>query len=304
MSETLLRQLIREQIQLDEGIWDNLKSGLSKLVKIVGNKFRDAASWGSAIKEKLSQMSSVPSDVSGLVDMVKAAQSESGEEFPVNDAIKDAKQLSKYNTSNALQVAEEEIENSIRPKVEKYNESQIVSLYNQLNEIKKEINEDKQTLNEAGLTAVIGISLGILGGLPLLFKGLMKLANFLGANKVAELLKRAYTVAHHIEEKAIDVMIPDALSYVLYKMAWKKGFKTSKKFLDKDNYKQNVDHAKTKIEGVFYKAILIFFAWQGLQGALHAGASLLGFAEGTATTVKGIELAKGAAELANLAKSV
>ena len=41
----------------------------------------------------------------------------------------------------------------------------------------------------------------------------------------------------------------------------------------------------------------------GLVGVLKAGASLLGFVEGGATAVKGVELAIGAKEVANIVKA-
>ena len=59
-----------------------------------------------------------------------------------------------------------------------------------------------------------------------------------------------------------------------------------------------------KVKNLIYKAILIYFAWDGIKGVLHAGASLIGFIEGAATTVKGIELAKGAAEISKLVTAV
>jgi hypothetical protein len=51
------------------------------------------------------------------------------------------------------------------------------------------------------------------------------------------------------------------------------------------------------------------YAWNymrvnGLVSAVKAGVSILGFVEGTATTIKGIELAKGAQEIASLASNV
>jgi hypothetical protein len=41
-------------------------------------------------------------------------------------------------------------------------------------------------------------------------------------------------------------------------------------------------------------------AANGIKAALHAGASLLGFAEGTATVIKGVEIGQAAAHIGDI----
>jgi hypothetical protein len=69
---------------------------------------------------------------------------------------------------------------------------------------------------------------------------------------------------------------------------------------EKHEHAQNI---KQKVDSLMYKGLLMFFFFRGLTGVLHAGASLLGIAEGAATTVKGVELSSAAAEVAAIAKT-
>jgi hypothetical protein len=137
----------------------------------------------------------------------------------------------------------------------------------------------------------------------MVFKGLTKLAKVLGATKTVQVFEKAYSIAHHFEQKTIDLVVPDKLSYAIYKLLWKRGIKLSEHQLEFLDFQLGKEHAMARTQGLIYKALLIYFAWNGLQGVLHAGASLLGFVEGTATTVKGIELARGASEITKLIRA-
>ena len=165
--------------------------------------------------------------------------------------------------------------------------------------------QNNERLNEDfGVSAVLGIGLAIMGGLPMLFKGLHKLAGVLGAENAAKLFEKAEHITHSFEQKTIDFIVPDKLSYVFYSILTKQGLKISNanEMLTFEEFQVNADksEAMKKTQGIIYKILLIYFAINGIRGVLHAGASLLGFVEGTASSVKGIELARGAKELAVL----
>ena len=222
---------------------------------------------------------------------------ESGESITLDDNLKIAKQLGK---TNALAEVESDLLGPIHDKAETMAEAYVVLNNNTY------IKQEKQQINEFGVTAVAGVSLAIVGGLPMLFKGLKKLAKILNAEKAAELFDKAEHITHAIEEKVIDYIVPDKLSYQIYKALNARGFHVSKstELMSYDDYVKNADgsDARKKTDGLVYKAMLIYFAFNGLIGVLKAGASLLGFVEGGATAVKGIELAKGASDVAKIVR--
>lgn len=165
---------------------------------------------------------------------------------------------------------------------------------------------DYQRLNEFTVGSAVGIGLAVLGGLPMLFSLLKKIATLVKANKLAHLFEKAEHVTHSFEIKTINAVVPNRLSYVAYKAMHKRGLKFTNektKLLSYDEYIYDADDsdAMHRVNGLIYKALLIYFAINGITGVLHAGASLLGVVEGAATTVKGVELARGAMEIAALA---
>jgi hypothetical protein len=101
--------------------------------------------------------------------------------------------------------------------------------------------------------------------------------------------------------------MPFRLAYAVYLGLWKMGIKLTKgdEPLNEIEIKAEEEgkEAIAKAKGLVYKVLLLYFAFQGLAGALKAGASLLGFVEGGATTIKGIELARGAEEVAKLVRA-
>lgn len=76
----------------------------------------------------------------------------------------------------------------------------------------------RRALNEMVLGGfeIAGLILAAIGGVPLLLKGLKKLAGFLGFDGVAEKLNMAYEKAHHFEEMVVDYAIPDKALYAVY----------------------------------------------------------------------------------------
>ena len=301
ITETQLRHLIQEELVrnylLQEGLWDDVKSGVKKLSKAVTEKFKNLASdWAKIIIEKLDELKSLPTEINSVVDALKIGMKESGESLTLDDNLKAAKELGKIN---AIGVVESDLSGPVHANAEAMSEA-----YSVLN-TESYIRQKKQ-LNELGVTAVAGLSLAIVGGLPMLFKGLKKLALALKSEKAAELFEKAEHVTHAVEEKVIDYIVPDKLSYQIYKALNARGFHVSKstELMSYDDYVKNVDgsDARKKTDGLVYKAMLIYFAFNGLIGVLKAGASLLGFVEGGATAVKGIELAKGAADVSKIVR--
>jgi hypothetical protein len=317
ITEARLRKIIEEELVRDylikEGMWDDVKGGVQKLSAYVSKQFKQvAAQWAAAISEKISLFSKMPDGLKKVMGVLKTAMSESGESFNLDEGLQAAKELGKFNKEAALSAAQEDLMGPVHDKAARAQK--------QKNEMKQQFaatlilsealnaSEQRVLKEDFGVTAAAGLGLAVLGGLPMIFKGLHKLAVMLGATRVASMLEKAEKVTHHFEQKVITNIIPDKMAFLVYKGLWNMGIKLTK---TKEPYneieikaeKDGVEAIK-KAKGLIYKVILIYFAWNGIQGVLHAGASLLGFVEGGATAIKGIELAKGAAEVAKLARAV
>lgn len=299
ITEARLREIIQEELTrqylIEEGLWDDVKSGVKKLSAKVSAKFKSLADdWASTIKEKIDELSNPSKETMVVIDAVKAAKKETGESIPMDDALMAAKELGQLN---AISTVESDLAGPVHDEAESLSEAYIV-----LNN-KNYIQQRKQ-LNEFGLVAAAGIGLALVGGLPLMFKGLKKLALSLNAQKTAELFEKAYVVTHALEQKTIDYVVPDLLSYQVYKLLNEKGFHVTgeETLLSYEDYKSDADKkgARKKTDDLVYKAILIAFAINGLVGVLKAGASMLGFVEGAATAVKGVEVGQGAATVARI----
>lgn len=309
IEEARLRAAIRRELAyqqaLDEGIFDDVQAGIKKLSAYVTKQFSSVAGkWAVAIKEKLGALGQMPDDVKAVFAAVKAGMQETGESLPMTDAMKSARELGKFGPEQSLALVQQDMEGPVKEKAQSANEGfHVRTLYRVLSETEMPIQGAQRIDESLTATGVLGVGLAVMGGLPLVFKGLHKLAKVLGAEKTSHLFEKAYHVTHHFEEKVIDIVVPDKLSYFVYSFMWKKGMKLSKHHLEFLDFQLGKEGAMKRSQGLIYKAVLIYFAWNGLQGVLHAGASMLGFVEGTATTVKGIELARGATEVASLIRA-
>ena len=315
ITEAQLRKIIYEELleqyMIQEGLWDDVKSGVKKLSGWVTKQFKQiAASWAKAISSKIEGLSAIPEDAKKIIGVLKQAMQQTGEKFELDEGLKAAQELGKVGP-NALQVVQQDLEGPVHEKAKaakvKGEGKYLPGIYVVLQE-RSYIQQPKQSLNEDfGVTSALGIGLAVMGGLPMLFKGLHKLANALGATGTAELMHKAEKVTHHFEEKVVDFAMPFRLAYAVYLGLWKMGIKLTKGDEPLNEIEIKADDegkaALHKAKGLVYKALLIFFAIQGLMGVLKAGASLLGFVEGGATTVKGIELARGAEEVAKLVRA-
>jgi hypothetical protein len=318
LSQRKIRKIIKEELELhyhatlarkiQEGVFDDVKDGLKKLSAFVSKQFsKAAASWAKVISEKLSSMK-IPEETKQMFQVIKQAMKETGESFKLNDSLKAAQELQKLGEAGAMNAIEQDLAGPVKEKAKQaqaktQSESYIGSIYKVLSETPE---TQKSNLNEDfGASAVVGIGLAVMGGLPMLFKGLHKLANVLNAPNAAAMFEKAEHVTHAFEQKTIDFIVPDKLSYAVYKILFNKGIKMSNEMLSFEEFQVNSDksNAMKKAQGLIYKSLLIYFAVQGIHGVLKAGTSLLAFVEGAATGVKGVELAKGAAEVAQLVKA-
>lgn len=286
-------------------MFDDVKAGIQKLSAYVTKQFGDVAQkWASAIGERLQALTTMPDDLKTVFGAIKAGMQQTGESLPMNDALKQAKELGKLGKEQALALVQQDLEGPVKEKAASANEGlHTRALYRTLVEAEMPRLSSNRLDESLTVTSVLGIGLAVMGGLPLVFKGLHKLSRVLGAERASKMFEHAYHVTHHFEEKVIDIVVPDKLSYFVYSFLWKKGMKLSKHHLEFLDFQLGKEGAMKRAQGLIFKVVLIYFAWSGLQGVLHAGASMLGFVEGTATTVKGIELARGATEVASLIRA-
>lgn len=284
---------------LREGMWDSVKDGLKALSDKVTAAFKPhVAEWGNKIKEIVD--AGRPKELQEVVAAVVEASKATGETIPWDDTLRAAKEFGQLTPDQATKIAQEDLEGPVKEKAASVKEGKYISgLYRLIRDVPKTPAPVNESLT---LTSVLGVGFALLGGIPMVLKGLYKLAEYLGAEKTAAILKKAHHFAHKVEEKTIDWMVPDRLSWAIYMALQKRGIKAAAHKLTYEEFKANKGGAKLKIEGLVYKVILIYFAFSGITSALHAGASLLGFVEGGTSAVKGIELASGAMEIANIAK--
>lgn len=316
LTEAQLRRFIFdeliEQYLIREGLWDDVKSGVQKLSTFVTKQFKQvAAAWAKAISQAVSKLGDIPDEAKKVFQVLKQAMQQTGETFQMDAGLQAAKELGRLGSDGALAAVQQDLEGPVH---EKAKAAQVKAEGKYLSSIYVVLSEQgytripQQPLNEdLGVTSVLGIGLAIMGGLPLLFKGLHKLASVLGAERAAAIFEKAEHVTHHFEQKVVDFAMPFRLAYVVYLGLWKLGIKLTPGDEPLNEIEIKADEegkqALAKAKGLVYKVLLIYFAIQGIVGALQAGASLLGFVEGTATTVKGVELARGAEELVKLIRA-
>lgn len=302
LNESKIRSIINEEIErflIEEGIFDDVKSGIVRLQKSVKAKAGSTLSKiVSQLNEKIGKLE-LPDDVKEIVDDLKKAMSETGESVKLDETLMSAKKLGKLTVSDALKIADDDFASGVKEYAKKLQETNFTAGLI--------ITESEQArLDEFAVTGAVGIGLAVLGGLPMLFSMLKKVASFVKAKKLAHLFEHAEHVTHAFEVKTINAVIPNKLSYMTYKAMHNRGLKFANektKLLSYDEYVYDADDsdAMHRVNGLIYKALLIYFAFNGIASVLHAGASLVGVVEGAATTVKGVELARGAMEIAALA---
>ena len=313
--------------------WEKTKGVATSAWEQVKNKFLGATQAATqTVNKKLSELKSSYPQIKSEFDELRAIESQSGEKIQNAPAIAQAMKLPglvtaakseldaakksvytvvqnddgvKQAGTAPLQQAQEAYMGGVSQILEKTLFEMAVAdrkKSRHLNEVAIPENlrtsatiREAQQLNEAGLVGILGISLGALGGIPLLLKGLHKLAKYFGLEKTAVALESAYHVMHHLEETVIDYLVPDKLSYMYYQSKHKIFAKETETAMPFEEYKTS--DVRKKVEMRIYKIVLVYFLFHGVHGALEAGASLLGASEAAASTVKAIEIGTEIAEL-------
>lgn len=314
ITESRLREMVQHEmilhVLMQEGLWDDVKTGMQRLRAVVSNKFGNAIDKWKAALQKLGQ---VPKDAASEgFGVLKQAMSEAGESFVMDDTLKAAKQLASLGPQGHMKIVQQELAGPVHDlaaRLEKKTQAEgryLAGLYDLL--INEEL-ERKQQLNEFGLTAAAGLTLGAFGGAHLIFQGLAKLAGYLKMTRTSELFNRWAHALHHTEEKVLDKVVPDKLAYVFYRMGRGAASKflpfldlKSKEPVDVEAFKADTK-LKMNVKQAMYKLLLSYLLINGIAGAVHAGMSVLGVAEGAASTVKGIEIAGGVKAAASAVKT-
>lgn len=309
---------------LQEGVWDDVKDGAKKLQTYVKGKVGNViASFKQNIEKNIDQLPKAKQEAIPFIKLLQQGMQETGEKIDLGPTLKKAKGL-EAEVGNATAAVETDLEGPVKQFAQTFAKSnpapqapaqQVASaprqesvflgpVYSILSEseYRMRLQQRKYLKESLTITGVLGIGLAVMGGLPLLFKGLTKIAKFLKMEKTAHIMEHCEHVCHAFEQKVIDMVMPDKLAYAIYKAAFNSKIKISDQLLEFEQFKKDPAMATTK--NLIYKALLIYFAVNGLVSAVKAGVSILGFVEGTATTIKGIELAKGAQEIASLASNV
>lgn len=319
MNKRQLEQLIKEEVELAL-----LKEDISSFVKDIVGKVTRASSdvWEktkNALKKTSANAAKVLLDKVANIDKflpkameeydaLKDLEKEVGESIKSDDLIKKAQELEKISKAvnkeleqelQKVERLEKAADNDEAKSVQEMYARKIDQFLNEnINNPKRPHNRKQPgTLQEAlDPFSMAGLALGAVGGIPLLMKALEKLANFLKLDKVADAFGKAYYVTHKFEEFTVDRIIPDKLSYAWYQRAHSIVNK-NKDMLTFEEYSKNKDGIRAKVEKQMYIIMLIPFLLSGVTGMLHAGKTLVGVAEGAASTVKAIEIGESVAEI-------
>lgn len=232
------------------------------------------------LSKTLANLSKAATGLDDVVQIWYAAQREAGQKIPTTPLMRKAQSL-------LLLAADVEQEIRSVPTLETY--------------IAPRFDNRKGQINEA-IPTTIGWTLSAIGGTPLILRGLVRLAYWLGMRRTYFALTRAYEVTSAINDGVVDALIPDRVSYLLYKKLWKKGYQVTPEVLGYEEYRKS--EARDKTESVIYTVFLIYTAWQGLLSILHAGVSMLGAVEGATTVVTGVDFGKTIRKASSVVRKV
>jgi len=297
--ESKLDKMIEEEL-MNEGFSDfvkKIKSGSQEAWNSVVGAFSKAvASMKGAISKKAAQFNNAKAYLEKWKNIVAQAEKETGQKFPIDDTIKIAMGLEAKAKEAAQEIASDKAQ---LPKQQTAAESFVRSNTRTINESTvKAIQNQKKPLNESiTATTIVGFILATIGGIPMLLKGLYIISKKYNFHKCSEAFHHAYHVAHQIEKKTVDIIIPDKLSYAVYTKIWKLGYRpkestNSDEMLPFDQFTADKDGVRHHVEETIYRLMLTYFFVVGCTAVLNAGLSFLSAAEAGATTVKAIEIAK------------
>jgi len=321
LDELTLRNLVCDEaltsLLMQEGLWDDVKSGVLALRRDVAQKFKGSiAQWFSSLRELIDNVDLRKDEIDEAMAIVKDAIQESGENFKFDETLKTAKELSVLTPEDYLDFVQQDLEGPVHDLASElqHNAKKEVRFHAGLCRILMAEGSPADPcyrLNEevAALT-IAGLLLGGYGALHLVFKGLAKMALHLNMQKTAKLFAKWAKVLHHVEEKTLDFVIPDKLAYVFYRLGSSVAVKTlpfvftkKHKMLDFEHFKKN-HKILMMTKHTMYKILLAWLLFNGLVGAINAGISVLGVAEGSASMIKGVEVATGVGELVATARGI
>lgn len=311
ISEARIRNIVEHEIMIQsivqENLWNDGSAAAEKLKKIIAKKF------GNQIKkwyDELKKLTSIKSDTEDHgFSVLKAAMQKSGESFVLDDRLKLAKQLNSLGSKGYESTVSSELQ-GVNKTLSNESASYKAGLYDVLVTEQPAVKSQRNLNEDFGVTAALGLALGSFGGAHLIFKGLAALAGYLKMTKTQKLFSHWAHVLHDVESKTLNKVVPDKLAYVFYRM----GRGAAAKFLpfvDLKNKKpiafaefKSDSKLKMNVKQAMYKLLLSYLLVHGIVGALKAGMSVLGVAEGAASTVKGVEIAAGIKGAATVAKTV
>jgi hypothetical protein len=298
-------------VLMQEGLWDDVKVGAKRLRQAVNQKFGSVIKkWMAALK-KLSDVDG--GEVKQGFSVLKQAMSESGESFAMDETLKSAKRLASLGKAGHAEIVQQELAGPVHDlaaKLEQRTQAEgryLAGLYDLL---VTEAPDDEDLLREFGVTAAVGLTLGSFGGAHLLFQGLAKLAGFLKMKKTQEVFTHWAHALHSLEEKVLGKVVPDKLAYAFYRMGRGAAARflpfidlKNKEPLDFEGFRSD-QKLMMNVKHAMYKLLLTYLLVNGIAGAVQAGASVLGVAEGAASTVKGVEIAGGLKAAAGAVKDM
>ncbi len=303
--ESKLNKMIEDEL-INEGFSDFLKkikpAGQEAWNQVVGMFSKAISLMKGAISKKAAKLNGSKAYLEKWKNAVSQAEQETGEKFPIDNTMKIAMELETKAKEAEQEIASDKAQIPKQPVQQQTptpaKEAFLRSNTNVIIESTKKSIQHKRHLNESiTATTVIGFALALLGGIPMLLKGLYTLAKKYNFTKSAEAFHHAYHVAHQIEKKTVDVVIPDRLSYAVYTKIWKLGFRPKESGADAEllpfeEYTKDAQGVRHHIEETVYRLMLTYFFVAGASAVLSAGMSMLTAAEAGATTIKAIEIAR------------
>ncbi len=292
--KTMLKMIIREQVEtiiLEEGFGEKIEQATKKvaagvLKKLVGSigKISDVQK-NPAVQELMSTINQsgikleLPKEAQQLVAISKKLESE---------------------TPQAKQALTENVDR--------------LSLYRTLKKIDR---SHKTVINESlGIVAIAGLTLSTITLLSWVGKSIA----WIGEKMKWETAKSfGHTMEHffHDLETSIHGLVPNKLSYFVYKKFWEKdkGASLSNilgknaaahkdleegRMLDESEWEIN-GTLRPAVESTLFKVALIVLLIPTIVGAIHSFGTLLGAIEAGAGVVKAVEIAQGAKAAATIA---
>ena len=301
--EALIREYVRAAIShgvLEEGLADTLRGTLVSAARALSQK----------IDQKISQLRAREESAEVLTDIVLDAEGGTSVISAINKAGSRFKDAAEGLAS---------VETELPEAVEQRNESALRSSVSILSGLNRNMGMPRR-IDEVSGFEVVGLGLALVGGIPMLLKGLYRVAKLLKMKGAAGRLEKMYHSAHHFEEGFVNFVVPDKISYAIYTKyhevknpqrvanykVWaaepdselSKKISVKQRILSPEEYK--VSDEKKKLEKGLYVVMLTPWLINGLLALKHFVGNVISWAEAGATAVKGLEAGEAAAMAAEL----